>query len=173
MLSHKRGEEGPNNLWSPHHFWAQNAKPNASTFRAGHSKSSSFSSKPLWYIHHLITYTFNSRGLSNEAVSFDDLYLLNCLLNNEEVALGHWLQWRIWLISDSVSGSICIGGIVSRIAQYFGIALDHFDSTFYSLLDEKFIRNSNQFKKINNFLCGRMRKPLKRNMIKIWKTLTS
>ena len=98
----------------------------------------------------MITYTFNARGLSNEAVSFDDLYLLNCLLNNEEVALGYWLQWRIWLISDSVSGSICIGGIISRIAQYFGIALDHFDSTPYSLLDEKFIRNSNQFKKVNN-----------------------
>ena len=51
--------------------------------------------------------------------------------------------------SDNVSGSICIGGIVSRIAQYFGIALDHFDSTPYSFLDEKFIRNSNQFKKVN------------------------
>ena len=74
--------------------------------------------------------------LSNEAVSFDDLYLLNCLLNNEEVALGCWLQWRIWLISDSISGSICIGGIVYRIAQYFGIVLDHFDSTPYSLLDK-------------------------------------
>ena len=54
------------------------------------------------------------------------------------------------MISDSVSGSICIGGIVSRIAQYFGIELDHFDSIPYSLLDEKFIRNSNQFKKVNN-----------------------
>ena len=54
------------------------------------------------------------------------------------------------MISDSVSGSICIGGIISRIAQYFGIALDHFDSSPYSLLDEKFIQNSNQFKKVNN-----------------------
>ena len=54
------------------------------------------------------------------------------------------------MISDSVSGSICIGGIISRIAQYFGIALDCFNSTAYSLLDEKFIRNSNQFKKVNN-----------------------
>ena len=82
------GKEGPNNLWSQNHFWTQNAKPNASTFCTGHSKSSSFSSKPLWYIHRFITYTFNARGLSNEAVSFDDLYLLNCLLNNKEVALG-------------------------------------------------------------------------------------
>ena len=39
-----------------------------------------------------ITYTFNARSLSNEAISFDDLYLLNCILNNEEVALGRWLQ---------------------------------------------------------------------------------
>ena len=79
------GVEGPNNLWSPNYFWTQNTKPNAFTFYAGHSKSSFFS-KPLWYIHHFITYTFNARGLSSEAVSFDDLYLLNCLLNNEEVA---------------------------------------------------------------------------------------
>ena len=89
------GEDGPNILWSPHHFWIQNAKPNASTFHAGHSKSSSFSSKTLWYIHWFITYTFNARGLSNEVISFDDLYLLKCILNNEEVALGRWLQWRI------------------------------------------------------------------------------
>ena len=82
------GIEGPNNLQSPNQFWTQNAKPNASTFCAGHSKSFSFSSKPLWYIHHFITYTFNARGLSNNTVSFDDLYLLNCLLNNKEVALG-------------------------------------------------------------------------------------
>ena len=88
--------------------------------------------------------------MSNEAISFDDLYLLKCHLNNEEVALGRWLQWRISLISDNVSRSICIGGIISRIAQYFGIALDHFDSTPYSLIDKKFIRNSNQFKKVNN-----------------------
>ena len=54
------------------------------------------------------------------------------------------------MISDSVSRSICIGGIISRIAQYFGIALDQFDSTPYSLLDEKFIQNFNQFKKVNN-----------------------
>ena len=144
------GIEGPNNLWSPNYFWTQNAKPNASQFHAGHSKLSSFSFKPLWYIHHFITYTFNPRGLSNEVVSFDDLYLLNYLLNNEEVALGCWLQWRIWLISDNVSGSICISGIVSRIAQYFSITLDHFDSSPYSLLDEKFICNANQFKKVNN-----------------------
>ena len=85
------GIEGSNNLWSPNQFWTQNVKPNAFTFRAGHSKSFSFSFKPLWYIHYFITYTFNARCLSNEAVSFDDLYLLNCLLNNEEVALGCWL----------------------------------------------------------------------------------
>ena len=41
------GIEGPNNIWSPNHFWTQNVKPNAYHFRAGHSKSSSFSSKPL------------------------------------------------------------------------------------------------------------------------------
>ena len=47
------------------------------------------------------------------------------------------------MISDSVSGSIFIGGIVFRIAQYFGTTLDQFDSIPYSLLDEKFIRKSN------------------------------
>ena len=85
------GIEGPNTLWSPNSFWCQNVKPNASQFHAGHSKSSSFSFKPLWYIHRFITYTFNARGLSNEVVFFDDLFLLNCILNNEEVALGRWL----------------------------------------------------------------------------------
>ena len=54
------------------------------------------------------------------------------------------------MISDSVSGSICIGEIVSRIAQHFGISLKISESIPYSLLDEKFIKNSNQFKKVNN-----------------------
>ena len=76
------GEIGPNTLWSPSSFWATNAKPNASPFQAGHSKFSYFFSKPLWYIHRFITYTFNTRGLSNEVVSFDDIYLLKCFQNN-------------------------------------------------------------------------------------------
>ena len=54
------------------------------------------------------------------------------------------------MISDSVSGSICIGGIISRISQHFGITLKTSESIPYSLLDEKFIKNSNQFKKVNN-----------------------
>ena len=144
------GIEGPNTIWSPNNFWVNNVKPNASQFHAGHSKSSSFSSKPLWYIHRFITYSFNARGMSNEVVSFDDLFLLNCILNNKEVALGRWLQWRLWLISDSVSGAICIGDIVSRIAQHFGISLKSSESIPYSILDEKFIKNSNKFKKMNN-----------------------
>ena len=74
--------------------------------------------------------------------------------------MGRWLQWRIWLISDSVSGSICIGGIISRIAQYFGIALDRFDSIPYSLFDEKFIRNSNKFKKVNNLFVWKNEKAI-------------
>ena len=71
-----KGEIGPNTLWSPSSFWATNAKLNASPFQAGHSKFSYFSSKPLWYIHRFIIYTFNARGLSNEAVSFDEIYAL-------------------------------------------------------------------------------------------------
>ena len=54
------------------------------------------------------------------------------------------------MISDSVSGSICIGGIISRIAQYFGITLNPNESIPYSLLDEIFIKNSKQLKKVNN-----------------------
>ena len=65
------------------------------------------------------------------------------------------------MISDSVSGSICISGIVSRIDQYFSIALDRFDSTPYSLLNEKFIRNSNQFKKVNNLFVWKNEEAIK------------
>ena len=39
---------------------------------------------------------------------------------------------------------------MSRIAQHFGISLKSSESIPYSLLDEKFIKNSNQFKKVNN-----------------------
>ena len=39
---------------------------------------------------------------------------------------------------------------LSRIAQHFGISLKTNDSIPYSLFDEKFIKNSNQLKKVNN-----------------------
>ena len=39
---------------------------------------------------------------------------------------------------------------MSRIAQHFVISLKASESIPYSLLDEKFIKNSNQFKKVNN-----------------------
>ena len=73
------GLESSNTFWSPHSFWVNNVKLNVEAFLAGHSKSSSLFSKILWYMHRLIIYSFHVRGLSNEAVSFDDIFLLHCI----------------------------------------------------------------------------------------------
>ena len=59
--------------------------------------------------------------MSNEVVSLDDLFILNYLVKNEKIALGRFLQWRIWLISDSLVGAICIGSVVTKLTQLFGI----------------------------------------------------
>ena len=140
------GLASPNNLWSPNNFWVSHTKPNASAFIAGHSKSSLFASKSLWYVHRFITYSFHARELSNEAIYFDDLYLIHCFIENEEVELGRWLQWRLWLLSDSVSGSSCVGGIITKIANYFEIPLNNIPSIPPSFLDENLLKNSRQFK---------------------------
>ena len=80
---------------------------------AEHTKSSLFASKSLWYVHRFITYSFYAKGLSNEAISFDDRYLIRCFIENVDVELGRWLQWHLWLANDSVSGSLYVGGIIT------------------------------------------------------------
>ena len=87
--------------------------------------------------------------MSNEVVSLDDLFILNCLVKNEKIALGRFLQWRIWLISDSFVGAICIGGVVTKLAQFFRIDVQNLLSIKPLLLDETFIRNSKQFTLLN------------------------
>ena len=87
--------------------------------------------------------------MSNEVVSLDDLFILNCLVKNEKIALGRFLQWRLWLISDSLVGAICIGGVVTKLAQFFRIDVQNLPSTKPLLLDETFIRNFKQFTLLN------------------------
>ena len=62
--------------------------------------------------------------------------------------LERWLQWRLWLASDSVSWILCIGGIITKIAFYFGINFNNLASIPPSLLDENLFKNSKQFKKV-------------------------
>ena len=92
--------------------------------------------------------------MSNEVVSLDDLFILNCLVKNEKITLGRFLQWRIWLISDSLVGAICIGGIVTKLAQFFGVDVQNLPSIKPLFLDETFIRNSKQFTLLNKKWVG-------------------
>ena len=121
----------------------------APSFSVGHTKSSHIKSKALWYLHRLISCSINARAMSNEVVSLDDLFILQCLVKNEKIALGRFLQWRIWLISDSLVGAICIGGVVTKLAQFFRIDVQNLPSIKPLFLDETFIRNSKQFTLLN------------------------
>ena len=67
----------------------------------------------------------------------------------------------LWLVSDSVNGAICIGGIITKITQHFKINPDRLKSIPYSLFDEKFLKNSNQFKKVNNLYVWKSQKAIK------------
>ena len=49
-------------------------------------------------------------------------------------------------MSDSVSGSSCVGGIITKIANYFEIPLNNIPSIPPSFLDENLLKNSRQFK---------------------------
>ena len=107
----------------------------APSFSAGHTKSFHIKSKALWYLHRFISYSINARAMSNEVVSLDDLFILNCLVKNEKIALGRFLQWRLWLISDSLVGAICIGGVFTKLAQLFRIDLQNLPSLKPMILD--------------------------------------
>ena len=87
--------------------------------------------------------------MSNEVVRLDDLFILNCLVKNEPIALGRFIQWRLWLVSDSVVGAICIGGIITRLAQFFGVDVSKIPSIKPISLGEAFIQNSKQFTLMN------------------------
>ena len=90
----------------------------------------------------IISYSINARATSNEVVSFDDLFILYCLVEDENIALGRFLQWRLWLISDSLVGTICISGVVTKIAQFYKIDLHSLPSLKFMLFYETFIINS-------------------------------
>ena len=113
--------------------------PQAPYFSAGHTKFSHIKSEALWYLHRFNSYSMNARAMSNEVVSLDDLFILYCLIKDKKIALGRFLQWRLWLISDSLVGAICIGGIVTKIAQFYKIDLHSLPSIKHILLDETFI----------------------------------
>ena len=87
--------------------------------------------------------------MSNEVVSLDDLFILNYLIKNEKISLGRFLQWRIWLISDSLGGAICIRGVVTKLAQFFRIDVQNLPSIKPLFLDETLIRNYKQFTLLN------------------------
>ena len=96
-------------------------------------------------LHHFI----NERALSNEVVSFNDLFILYYLVHDEKIALGRFLQWCLWLISDSLVSVICVGGVVTKLAQFFRVDLHFLPSIKPMLLDESFIKNSKQFTFLN------------------------
>ena len=141
------GQEGhvqPTPNWIGNSFWKEIIASQAPYFSTEHTKSSHIKSKALWYLHHFISYSINARAMSNEVVSFDDLFILNCLVKNKKIALGRFLQWKIWLISDSLIGAICIGGVVTKLAQFFRIDVQNLPSIKPMFFDETFIRNSKQ-----------------------------
>ena len=109
--------------WFGNSFWNDIMSSQVPSFSARHTKSSHIKSKALWYLHHFISYSINARAMSNEVVSFDDIFILYYLVKDEKITLERFLQWRFWLISDSLVGVICIGGVVTKIAQFYRIDL--------------------------------------------------
>ena len=130
-------------------FWKEIMSSQAPYFSADHTKSSHIKYKALWYLHRFISYFINARVMSNEVVSLDDLFILYYLIKDENIALGRFLQWRLWLISDSLISAIYIGGIVTKIAQFYRIDLQTLSSLKPMLLDESFIRNFKQLTSLN------------------------
>ena len=100
----RQGHAQTLSTWLPHSFWRNHNKPRSQEFQPEKTKASFFQSKVLWYVHNFLTYTFNSRGQSNEVISLDDIFILHYLVNDEHIVLGRFLQWRLWLVIDSVSG---------------------------------------------------------------------
>ena len=64
------------------------------------------------------------------------------MVNKEPIQLGRFVQWRLWLISNSITGAICLGGIVTKLAQFYGVDLYALHPTKPILLDDTFLKHS-------------------------------
>ena len=64
------------------------------------------------------------------------------MIHKEPIQLERFVQWRLWLISDSVTDAICVGGIFTKLALFYGIDLDALHPTKPMLLNDTFIKNS-------------------------------
>ena len=81
--------------WSAFTFWKDIKAPQSPNFSAGYTKGSHLKNKVLWYVHCFLTYSINSRALYNENLSLDDLFILCCMMHNEPIVLGRFVQWRL------------------------------------------------------------------------------
>ena len=61
------------------------------------------------------------------------------MVDDDQIAFGRILQWRLWLVNDSVSGSICIGGIVTKLVTFYGIQLDSLKCIPPVLFEDTFV----------------------------------
>ena len=125
------------------------SKPNSGNYVTRVTKALSLILKYLWYIQRFLFYSINARSLSHEAFTFDDIYLLYALVNNERVEVSRMLQWKLWIISDNITRSISIGGIITKIASFFWgffITLHFIPPSF---INTTFIKKFKQFKLVD------------------------
>ena len=72
------------------------------------------------------------------------------MVDDDQIVLGKILQWRLWLVSDSISSSICIGGIMTKLANFYGLQLDNLECIPVILLNNTFVKNSKQLSFMEN-----------------------
>ena len=106
----------------PNPFWHLIA-PNSKAYDASSSKSSRIADLAVRYLHRFMAFTIWGRGGSQGVVTKNELFFLWCMLNKKAVNTGMFLSRHLDHIAASVKGKICVGGLVTTLAQ----ALHGFD----------------------------------------------
>ena len=86
------------------------------------SKASHIRNHVLRYLHRVMALSLFGRGESTGVVSRVELLFLWAMANNVQVNSGAWFLKHLLHVAKSPTGKICVGGLLTAIAQHFGFS---------------------------------------------------
>ena len=84
------------------------------------SKASHIRIHALRYLHRVMSLSIFGRGESTGVVSRVELFFLWAMTNGVQVNTGAWFLKHLLHVAKSPTGKICVGGLLTAVAQHFG-----------------------------------------------------
>lgn len=84
------------------------------------SKSTHLRNPALRYLHRFMAHSIFGRGDSTGVVNRNELFMMWAMMTKTAVNTGFWICTHFSHVARSTSGKICVGGLISVIADHFG-----------------------------------------------------